>query len=198
VRSCGYSISVPTYDVETWGDRDFKRFHMIIRVNGRIVAEMLYPQDRTGGVTLGKVDPSYTALWTGYRQALKDGSARIERSGRLHGRDVYWLTFSQLGRSPTRTEVAIDRKTYEPLDFRDGVQEGKRPVGGVPLEHVNAQGPAGTGVRPNVDEVLGCGVVCCWHHHRLPVTAGVEHDRRAELASIGSHHAAVDVDDIAG
>jgi hypothetical protein len=110
--------TVPSYEVESWSDRDFKRFHIIFRLDGRIVGEMLYPQDGLNGMSLTKVDPAYTALWTGYREALAEGSAKIEREGTLDGHRVYWLTFPGLGHTPARNEVAIDRKTYEPLDFR--------------------------------------------------------------------------------
>ena len=115
--------TMPAYDLESWSDRDLKRFHMIMRVDGRIVGEYLYPQDGGSGMTLGRVNPAYTAFWTGYRQALANGSAKIDAEGTLDGHDVYWLSFPALGNSPGRNQVAIARDTYEPLDFRYHVGE---------------------------------------------------------------------------
>jgi hypothetical protein len=112
---------VPSYVVESWSDRKSTRFHVIFRFGGRIVGEALGP-----GFTLGKVDPAYAALWTGYRQALADGSAKIEREGMLFGHRVYWLTFPALRNGPAKNEVAIDRSTYQPLDFRVRLAGGRQ------------------------------------------------------------------------
>jgi hypothetical protein len=111
--------TMPTYVAESWADRKLKHFHMILRFDGRIVGEVL---ERADVLKLAKVDPAYTALWTGYRTALADGTAKIEREGTLYGHKVYWLTFPAFAKEPGHTEVAIDRKTYKPLDlrFREG------------------------------------------------------------------------------
>jgi hypothetical protein len=117
--------TVPSYEVETWSDRNSTRYHVIFRLDGRIVGEALYPQD--GGSTPPfKVNPAYTALWTGYRQALADGNAKIDRAGTLYGHRVYWLTFPALGNGPAKSEVAIDRSTYRPLDFRVRLAGGRQ------------------------------------------------------------------------
>jgi hypothetical protein len=117
--------TVPSYEVESWSDRQSTRFHLIFRLDGRIVGEALYPEDGSG-LTLGKVNPAYTALWTGYRQVLADGSAKIEREGMLYGHRVYWLTFPALANGPAESEVAIDRSTYQPLDFRVRLRGGRQ------------------------------------------------------------------------
>ncbi len=108
--------TVPTYEVESWSDRDVKRVHMIFRIDGRVVGEMLLPQDGSGAAV--DVGPAYVALWTGYREALAAGTAKIAREGTLYGHSVYWLVFPAPGGGSARNEVAIDRKTYQPLDFR--------------------------------------------------------------------------------
>ena len=114
----GKTTVPPGYVIESWSDRNLKRFHMIFRWKGRTVGEVLFPQDRSGGVTLGKVDPAYAALWSGYRQALADGKAKVEGSGRLYGRPVYWLRFPSAEPRAPGSLVAIDRRSYRPLAFR--------------------------------------------------------------------------------
>jgi hypothetical protein len=105
--------TVPTFVIESWSDRKFKHFHMLFRQNGKIVAELLYPQDREPGLQLGDVDPSYTALWSGFRQALDSGQAKIVGKGSAYGHGVYWLRF----KSP-HNRVAVDRRTYKVVAFR--------------------------------------------------------------------------------
>jgi len=111
---------VPTYEVESWSDRDSNRIHMIFRRNGEILGEFVFPEDSGSDVHIGTIDPAYAALWSGYRQALATGQAKIEGQGSLDGHSVYWLKFASRG-----TEVAIDRKTYEPLDFRTSTGSGR-------------------------------------------------------------------------
>jgi hypothetical protein len=106
---------VPTFEIESWSDRNLMRFHLLYRQHGRILGELLFPQDRTPGLQVGNIDPSYTALWTGYRKALASGTAKIIGKGSVYGLPVYWLRFSARG-----TEVAIDRKSYELVAFRSG------------------------------------------------------------------------------
>jgi hypothetical protein len=110
--------TVPTVEFETWSDRSVERFHLLMRENGRVVAEILFPQDRTADTQVGPVDPAYAAIWSGYREALASGKARITGEGTLYGHRVHWLQFnSRFGNSP-RHEVAVDRSTYEPVAFR--------------------------------------------------------------------------------
>jgi hypothetical protein len=111
---------VPTFGIESWSDRNLKHFHWIFRQNGRIVAELLYPQDRDTNLHIGKIDPSYRALWTGFRQALDNRKAKIVGKGSVYGHPVYWLRFS----SP-RNEVAVDRRTYKVVAFRSISESGR-------------------------------------------------------------------------
>jgi hypothetical protein len=105
--------TTPTFVIESWSDRKLKHFHTLFRQNGRIVAELLYPQDREPGLQTDTVDPSYTALWSGFRQALDSGKAKIVGRGSVYGHQVYWLRFD----SP-RNRVAVDRGTYKVVAFR--------------------------------------------------------------------------------
>jgi hypothetical protein len=110
--------TVPTVTFETWSDRNMQRFHVLMRENGRVVAEILFPQDRTADMHVGPVDPAYAAIWSGFREALASGKAKITGEGTVYGHRVYWLEFdSRLERSP-RNVVAVDRTTYEPVAFR--------------------------------------------------------------------------------
>jgi hypothetical protein len=112
--------TVPTIALESWSDRSLKRFHLLYRENGQVVAEFLYPQDRVSGVHVGTIDPAYAAIWSGYRQALASGKATIVGKGSLYGKPVYWLRFS----SP-RSEVAVDRRTYKLVAFRFTTDSGR-------------------------------------------------------------------------
>jgi hypothetical protein len=105
---------------EVWYDRDTKRFHFLMRIRGK-VADVVWPDDAKHGDTLeGSIDPAFAALWTGYREALESGDAKLERSGTLEGRAVYWLRFA------SETEVAIDQASYKPVLFRERVANGAR------------------------------------------------------------------------
>jgi len=108
--------TVPRVVYETWSDRSMKRLHLLMRENGRVVGEVLFPQDLTTDVQVGPVDPSYAALWSGYREALASGNATITGEGTLFGHRVYWLQFKS--RVAPDNEVAVDRSTYEPVAFR--------------------------------------------------------------------------------
>jgi hypothetical protein len=112
--------TLPTFEFESWSDRSLRRFHFLIRENGRVVAELLYPQDRTRDMHVDAPDAAYAAFWSGYRRALSSGKAKIVRKGSLYGRPVYWLTFN----SP-RNEVAVDRRTYKPVAFRSISPSGR-------------------------------------------------------------------------
>src|SRR4051794_1730759 len=74
---------VETMQIESWSDRNFERAHLVLRVRGR-TADLLLPDDAsTPGATVGPVDPAYSAFWTGYRQALATGAAKLEREDRI-------------------------------------------------------------------------------------------------------------------
>jgi hypothetical protein len=122
----GSRVIVPQYEMESWIDRDFKHARMILRQNGRTLGEVLLPDDLKGtDATVGPVDPAYTALWTGYREALENRTAKVEREGRLYGRPVYWLRFPPSETSKAGSLVAIDRRTYSPVAFRNEIGPGR-------------------------------------------------------------------------
>ena len=111
----------PTLIAESWADEKLERFHLLLRQNGRVVGELLFPQDASKpGVTAGAANPAWAALWTGYRDALEKGTAKIERKGNIDGHAVYWIRFPAAP-DAEKTEVAIDRETYRPIVFRQHV-----------------------------------------------------------------------------
>jgi hypothetical protein len=112
--------TIQTMEVEIWFDRPSKRAHMTLSLKGKVVGDLLLPDDaRKPGVTLsGGIDPAFTALALGYREALANGDAKLERQGMVGGRPVYWLRFPSFQRNLPGTEVAIDKKSYKPVLFR--------------------------------------------------------------------------------
>jgi hypothetical protein len=68
--------TLPTFEFESWSDRSLRRFHFLIRENGRVVAELLYPQDRTRDMHVDAPDAAYAAFWSGYRRALSPAGRR--------------------------------------------------------------------------------------------------------------------------
>jgi hypothetical protein len=106
---------VQTAQFELWSDRSFDRVHFVTRIDGQ-TADVLLPEDNKGGFSAGATaDPALTAFWTGYREALDDGDAQVERTGTIAGRAVYWLRFSSVQKGVPGTEVAIDQETYKPV-----------------------------------------------------------------------------------
>src|SRR5207237_7540850 len=112
---------------QIWYDRDTKRFHFVMASQGKL-ADIVWPDDAAAGITVQQsaVDPAFAALWTGYREALANGDAKLEREDILNGRPVYWLRFKSSGGGAQGTEVAIDRKTYKPVLFRGYYPNGRR------------------------------------------------------------------------
>jgi hypothetical protein len=109
----------PTMQIESWSDRDFKRAHLVYRLRGA-AGDVLFPEDASQpGTTVGAVDPAYAAFWTGYREALANGDAKLEGEDAVDGRAVYWLQFPSVDRGRPGTEVAIDRRTYKPVVIRN-------------------------------------------------------------------------------
>lgn len=116
---------VETMQIEIWSDRNFERAHLVMRVRG-LAADLLLPDDATApGTTLGPVDPAYSAFWTGYRQALANGGAKLESEDTVDGHDVYWLRFPSVEQGREGTEVAIDRHTYKPVVIRNSAPGGR-------------------------------------------------------------------------
>src|SRR4029077_16592259 len=105
--------------VEFWADQQFKRAHVVMTFNGKVVLDLLWPQDAQKGATMGTIDPAFAALWTGYRQALEDGTATRAGEGDAFGHPVYWLRFRPPGARSSGTEVAADAKTYKPVVYRE-------------------------------------------------------------------------------
>jgi hypothetical protein len=101
----------------------------VVRERGRIVEEMLRPDDP--GSMLGEPDPALAGLWTGYRQALASGAARLVGKGTIYGHRVDWLEFTFPSGPGATSRVAVDRDSYRPIAFRQFGNEGHSR-----LEHV--------------------------------------------------------------
>jgi hypothetical protein len=77
------------------------------------------------------------ALGTEYRQALRDGSARIAGEGVIEGERVYWITFrsemlpdSADGKlHEWAQQVAVSRETFEPVATRETRDGEPGPLG---------------------------------------------------------------------
>jgi hypothetical protein len=119
--------TIDTVQNEVWFDRDTNRFHFLMEAHGR-VGDIVWPDDAKSGDTFDPsgIDPAFTALWAGYREALANGDAKLERKDVLDGRPVYWLRFQSSQPGTPGTEVAIDRRTYKPVLFREHYPNGQR------------------------------------------------------------------------
>ena len=116
VELSGGRTITPNDEVESWSDRGSQRAHVIIRERGRVVGEMLRPEDP--GSTLGETDPAFSALWAGYRKALADGTAKLIGEDSIYGHRVYWLQFRLPDHGGPGSRVAVDQDTYRPVAFR--------------------------------------------------------------------------------
>jgi hypothetical protein len=105
------------YRLELWADQQLRHIHGVMTYRGKTVADMLWPEDAKNGVTIGPSDPALTALWSGYRKALEDGTATRAGEGNAFGHHVYWLRFRPVDKSPG-SEVAVDAETYKPIVWR--------------------------------------------------------------------------------
>ena len=108
---------VETYETESWIDRDATHLHMVVRNRGKVVGDVVLPDDARDGELQTPGGPAYEALWTGYRRALDSGEAKIVGNGAIYDHAVYWVRFPA---SPglTSSDVAIDQQTYKPVAFR--------------------------------------------------------------------------------
>ena len=89
-------------------------------VNSQVWFDVFWPQDKKRGFTrVETVDPAFAALWTGYREALEDGTATLAGEGDAFGHHVYWLRFSPTEAKSPGTEVAVDAETYKPVVLRE-------------------------------------------------------------------------------
>jgi hypothetical protein len=106
---------------QLWVDRQGDHFHLVLSINGRVLGDLLYPQDaKNGGSPVAPTDPAFVALWTGYRAALRNGTVTLAGRGTFHGRPIYWLRFASASTYAPRTEVAVDAHTYRPILYRTG------------------------------------------------------------------------------
>jgi hypothetical protein len=152
----GNRTIVPAYETEVWTDRKLAHAHTIMRLNGKAISEFVPPDDRKGpGAKLGTIDPAYAALWTGYRNALEHGTAKVARQGRLFGRQVYWLRFSPVGPRRAGSLVAIDRRTYRPLAFRYEAAAGRHLQARVLLARLKAYDAADFRHRTDAPDPFG-------------------------------------------
>jgi hypothetical protein len=100
---------------ELWVNRSGDRLHVVVSLKGKVLGDLLLPQDLNGGVSSGPPSPAFGALWTGYRAALQGGTATLAGSGHVFGHRVYWLRFEQAGPDQPRVDVAVDARTYKPV-----------------------------------------------------------------------------------
>jgi hypothetical protein len=110
-----------TARLESWTDHDFRRAHIVMRVRGQ-VGDVVLPEN---AAALGPVDPAYVAFWTGYREALAKGDAKLEGEDSIDGRPVYWLRFPPVDANQPGTLVAIDRATYKPVVIRHEISSDR-------------------------------------------------------------------------
>jgi hypothetical protein len=110
--------TVEQYRVEVWADQELSRMHAVMSIKGERLADMLWPEDAKNGMTVGPVDPAFTALWGGYRKALEDGTAKRAGEGVAFGHRVYWLRFSPADPKSAGSEVAVDAETFKPIVWR--------------------------------------------------------------------------------
>jgi hypothetical protein len=122
-------VRQPEWNVTTeiWADEQLTRFHLVVRYLDKTAIDVLWPEDKAKGVTVGSVDPAFAALWTGYRESLRDGTARRIGEGDEFGHHVYWLRFPVAGQ-PSPLEVAVDTATFKPIVFRSYSLPGGAPT----------------------------------------------------------------------
>jgi hypothetical protein len=108
--------AAPIMREELWADRQLDHFHLVLSLDGRVLGDLLLPQDAKNGTGLpSSPNPAFVALWTGYRAALKNGTATLAGRGSVLGHRVYWLAFRPPSSEPERIEVAVDAHTYKPI-----------------------------------------------------------------------------------
>lgn len=114
--------TAPLLREELWTDEQGHRLHLVLSESGRVLGDLLLPQDASSHLDAGTPDPAFTALWTGYRAALQNGTAKLAGRGTVEGRAVYWLRFKPTPQTtplpPPTTEVAVDARTYKPVLYR--------------------------------------------------------------------------------
>lgn len=108
--------TAPIMRQELWVDRQGDRLHLVLSIGGRLLGDLLLPEDEKNGASgAAPTNPAFTALWTGYRAALSNGTAKLIGRGTVLGHRVYWLSFKQASQGQPRFEVAVDARTYKPV-----------------------------------------------------------------------------------
>ena len=116
---------------EVWYDPD-RGVHDLSRFGSRVAFESVRPPGE-----LSKVEAAgYVALANRYRDELKSGKAKVVARGRVGDRPVLWIRVRSMwlpdssdGRDHLfAEEVAVDRKTYEPVYMRS-TRDGRPPPG---------------------------------------------------------------------
>lgn len=100
---------------ELWVDRSGEHLHVVVSLNGKVLGDLLLPQDLKGRTGTDQISPAFTALWTGYRAALQNGSATLAGTGHVLGHRVYWLRFERTNPDQPRIEVAVDAHSFKPI-----------------------------------------------------------------------------------
>jgi hypothetical protein len=111
---------------EFWYDQDRRLLHEIRRFGGIVEYEWVSRQN---------APPSELAALTvasrEYRSALEAGTARITGQGAIDGERVYWIRVPSPRGDGFAWQIAVSRKTYEPVLIRSSF-EGRTGV----AEHV--------------------------------------------------------------
>ena len=108
--------TAPIMRQELWVDRQGDRLHLVLSIGGRLLGDLLLPEDEKDGASgASPTNPAFAALWTGYRAALSNGTARLVGRGTVLGHRVYWLSFKPMSQGQPRFEVAVDAQTYKPV-----------------------------------------------------------------------------------
>lgn len=110
---------------EFWYEPE-RGIHEISRFAGVAQDDAIYPPGR-----LSDLDETVGGLVTSYRQAVRDGSARVLGGGVVEGQPVYWIRVdSELVPDAHSTlhkwthDVAVSQQTFEPVAARE-LRDGK-------------------------------------------------------------------------
>jgi hypothetical protein len=106
---------------EIWYDPS-RGIHDVSRFDGVVQGDAVYPPGR-----VAYLDKTLTILATGYREALRNGTARLLGPDTVDGQPVYWIRVDtqMLPDSADNKlhawvhDVAVSQKTFEPVATRD-------------------------------------------------------------------------------
>jgi hypothetical protein len=106
-------------EYELWYDPD-RGAHTITRLGGRVIGDGMVPAK-----AVSPLIQEYRALLNRYRDELASGEAKVVAKGKVNGRAVLWIRLDGQWLPDTdgyrhlfAQEVAVDRKTYEPVYSR--------------------------------------------------------------------------------